>query len=168
MAVGALIMKNFDDCFDALMGNEGGYSNNPADPGGETMWGITARVARKHGYTGEMKDLPQSLAKTIAKTEYWNPYQLDQIDANVAFQVFDTAYNGGHPAMWLQQAAGVNPDGVIGAQTIAAVRSTDPMRLIMRFDAYRIQYLNKLSNWPSFGAGWMNRIANNLIKGAAS
>ncbi|HIA2409759.1 TPA: glycosyl hydrolase 108 family protein, partial [Burkholderia contaminans] len=36
-------MSSFDDAFEALMGNEGGYSNSPADPGGETMWGITAR-----------------------------------------------------------------------------------------------------------------------------
>ena len=39
-------MASFDDAFDLLIGNEGGYVNNPADPGGETMFGITARVAR--------------------------------------------------------------------------------------------------------------------------
>jgi lysozyme family protein len=159
-------MSSFDDAFTALIGNEGGYSFNPADPGGETMWGVTARVARAQGYAGPMKDLPIDTAKQIAKKEYWDAYQCDQFDARVGFQVFDAAYNGGHPAQWLQRAAGVTPDGVIGAQTVAKVRSSDPMQIIMRFDAYRLQYLGSLSAWPSFGRGWANRIANNLLRGA--
>ena len=157
----------FDDAFTELMGNEGGYSNNPADPGGETMWGITKCVANLHGYTGAMQDLPQSTAKTIAKAVYWDPYLCDQFDPRVAFQVFDTAYNGGEPVKWLQEAVGVTPDGIIGARTIAAVRSTDPLKTIMRFDAQRILYLTSLKTWPTFGKGWMNRIAHNLQLGAA-
>mgnify|MGYP002715655281 FL=1 len=58
---------NFDKAFDILMVHEGGYSNNPRDPGGETMWGITSQVARKHGYMGPMRDLPLTEAKRIAK-----------------------------------------------------------------------------------------------------
>ena len=51
------------------METEGGYSNrNPEDdPGGETMWGVTARVAREDGYTGPMRDLPLERAKSIAR-----------------------------------------------------------------------------------------------------
>lgn len=161
---------NFDQAFDILMNpqHEGGYSNNPNDPGGETMYGVTERVARAHGYVGAMKDLPLDLAKQIAKTEYWDKYLCDQFDGNIAFQVFDAAYNGGHPAQWLQQAAGVSIDGVIGAETISAIRKTDPDKIIMRFDAYRLMYLGSLKTWPSFGHGWANRIANNLLIGAES
>jgi lysozyme family protein len=157
----------FDEAFTALIGNEGGYSFNPADPGGETMWGVTERVARAYGYTGAMKDMPRDTAKAIAKKFYWDPLHLDEFDPRVAFQVFDAAYNGGRPAQWLQQAAGVTADGVIGAITIAAVRAADPMKLIMRFSAYRLQYLGNLGTWPTFGHGWANRIANNLIRGAS-
>lgn len=160
-------MSTFDDAFTALIGNEGGYSFNPADPGGETMWGITARVAHGWGYTGDMKDLPLDTAKAIAKKFYWDPYQCDQFDPRIGFQVLDAAYNGGHPAQWLQQAAGVTQDGVIGSITVAAVRAADPMKIIMRFTAYRLQYLGNLPTWPNFGHGWSNRIANNLIRGAA-
>lgn len=159
-------MTNFDQAFTWLMGNEGRYSNNPADPGGETMWGITARVARKHGYTGAMKNLPLETAKRIAKTEYWDMCQCDQFPLAVAFTVFDTVYNGGHPAQWLQAAAGVTQDGSIGPQTIAAVLATDPDKIVMRFDALRIRYLVSLSIWPTFGHGWMNRIAENLTRAA--
>lgn len=160
-------MSSFDDAFTALMGNEGGYVNNPADPGGETMWGITARVARINGYGGEMRMLPQATAKAIAKKVYWDPYYCDQFDPRVGFQVFDTAYNGGHPASWLQTAVGLEVDGRIGPETIAAVNAADPLKIVMRFLAYRLQYMTVLNVWPTFSHGWANRISHNLIKGAA-
>jgi lysozyme family protein len=160
-------VSSFDDAFEALMGNEGGYSNNPADPGGETMWGITARVARANGYGGDMRALPQDVAKRIAKTVYWDPYYCDQFDPRVAFQVFDAAYNGGRPASWLQSAAGAVVDGRIGPETIAAVNASDPLKIVMRFLAQRLTYLGDLPTWPTFGHGWANRVAHNLLKGAA-
>ena len=131
------------------------------------MWGVTARVARAWGYAGAMKDLPLDAAKQIAKKNYWDPYQCDQFDMRIGFQVLDAAYNGGHSAQWLQQAAGVTADGVIGALTIAAVRNSDPLKIVMRFAAYRLTYLAKLPTWTSFGRGWSNRIADNLVRGAA-
>ena len=158
---------DFDEAFQLLIGNEGGYSNNPADPGGETMWGVTARVARAHGYTGAMRDLPLATAKAIAKAEYWDPFKCDQLPPDVRFQVLDAAYNGGSPAKWLQQAAGVSVDGVIGPQTLAALNASDPDKIVMRFDAYRLQYLARLrGELPEFAGGWMNRIARNLITAA--
>jgi lysozyme family protein len=160
-------MSSFDDAFSALIGNEGGYSNNPSDPGGETMWGITARVAHGWGYTGDMKDLPLDTAKAIAKKFYWDPFQCDQFDPRIGFQVFDAAYNGGKPAQWLQQAAGVTADGVIGAITAAAVRAADPLKIVILFNASRIAYYTSLGTWESFGKGWSNRIASNLRRAAS-
>jgi lysozyme family protein len=160
-------MSSFDDAFTALIGNEGGYSNNPADPGGETMWGVTARVARAAGYAGPMKDLPRDTAKAIAKKLYWDPLRLDELDARVAFQIFDANYNGGHPVIWMQGAAGAKVDGLIGDATIAAVRAGDPLRFMLRWNALRLNYFTSLKTWPTFGKGWTNRIASNLKKGAA-
>lgn len=160
-------MSSFDDAFEALIGNEGGYSNNPKDPGGETMWGITARVARAAGYAGPMRELPRDTAKAIAKRFYWDPLQLDLFDPRVAFQILDANYNGGHCVIWMQGAAGARVDGVLGPQTIAAVQATDPLRFMMRWNSLRQRYLTALKTWISFGKGWANRIANNLWKGAA-
>jgi lysozyme family protein len=157
-------VTSFDTAFADLIGNEGGYSNNPKDPGGETMFGVTARVARAHGYTGAMRDLPLSFARAIAKAAYWDPYRCDEMPAQVAFQVLDAAYNGGHPAQWLQQAAGVTADGVIGPKTIAAVNAAEPAALCARFVAYRLQYLTDLPTWPTFGRGWARRMAANLLR----
>lgn len=160
-------MSSFDDAFAALIGNEGGYVNNPADPGGETMWGVTARVARAHGYAGAMKDLPRDTAKAIAKKLYWDPLHLDELDPRVAFQIFDANYNGGHPVIWMQGAAGIKVDGLIGPSTIAAVQAVDPLRFMLRWNALRLRYFTSLKTFSTFGKGWTNRIANNLMKGAA-
>ncbi|MCG1056092.1 glycoside hydrolase family 108 protein [Mycetohabitans sp. B5] len=155
-------MGVFDDAFDKLIGNEGGYSNNPQDPGGETMWGVTQRVARAWGYTGPMRELPRETAKQIAKALYWDPLHCDRYDARVAFQIFDANYNGGHVVIWMQQASDAFADGKLGPKTIAAVQAVDPELFIMRFIAARLTYLTALQTWPSFGRGWARRIATNL------
>lgn len=156
---------NFDIAFEELLGNEGGYVENPADPGGATRYGVTERVARANGYTGDMRELPLDEAKRIAKAQYWDKYQCDAFPLEVAFQVFDAAYNGGHPAQWLQQAAGVEVDGVIGEETLHAVIGGDPHFIAARFNALRLKYMTSLPIWPTFGKGWANRIADNLLRG---
>jgi len=155
----------FEQAFTALIGNEGGYSNNPHDPGGETMWGVTARVARAQGYTGPMRELPQSTAQQIAKAEYWDRYRCDAMDPRIGFEIFAAAYNGGSPVNWLQLAVGTKADGKLGDITLAAVKAADPMIVIARFCAYRLTYYTSLSTWPNFGRGWANRIAHNLLLG---
>lgn len=160
-------MSSFDDAFDALIGNEGGYSNNPNDPGGETMWGITARIARAAGYTGPMRELPRDTAKAIAKRLYWDPLHGDEYDPRIGFQLLDANYNGGHVVLWMQQATGVRADGVLGPATIAAVKAAEPTRFIMRFTAFRQNYLTACKPWPTFGRGWIHRTSANLIKGAS-
>jgi lysozyme family protein len=159
-------MSTFDDAFDQLMGNEGGYANNPKDPGGETMWGVTLRVARAYGYSGAMRDLPRDSAKIMAKKLYWDPLKLDQFDGRVAFQIFDANYNGGHPIIWMQAAAGVTADGILGPATLNAVATTDPLKFILRWNGLRLHYFTSLNTWPTFGKGWANRIADNLKLGA--
>lgn len=151
---------NFDQAFDALIGHEGGYSFHPADPGGETMWGVTARVARADGYQGAMRDLPRDRAKSIYRRLYWDAVQADQLPAVLRYDVFDAAANSGPPqaAKWLQRAVGAQPDGVIGAKTIAAARAADPYA-VMRMSGERLEFMTDLKNWQAFSKGWARRIA---------
>lgn len=116
---------------------EGGYSNHPDDPGGETNHGITFRVARANGYPGAMRDLPAALAVKIAKTEYWDRLRLDEIAAlseAVAAELFDTNFNlwYGAAGKFLQRVlnalnrqgrdyADLAVDGTLGDVTIAAL-----------------------------------------------
>lgn len=161
-------MSAFDKAFGSISIIEGGYTDRDqqADPGGATKYGVTERVARKWGYTGDMRDLPIDTARQIAKTEYWDQYQCDQLPDLLAYQVFDTAYNGGYPVKWLQECIGVTADGIIGAKTIAAARACDQWKVIALFNSKRIGYLTNLNNWPQNAKGWARRIAFNLSNGA--
>lgn len=163
-------MKTFDAAFEALIGHEGGYSNHPDDPGGETMYGITKRVARAHGYTGEMRNLPLATAKSIAKVAYWDVVRGDDMPDELDFQLFDTAYNSGdeRAIVLLQRALGVKDDGVLGPATMAAVQREvqrgEVDSLSARFNGQRLLFLANLKSWPSFGKGWARRIGNNLLR----
>lgn len=156
------MITDFNSAFDRLMENEGGYSDHPSDTGGKTMYGVTETVARQWGYLGAMKDLPLDTAKQIAKAYYWTPNRCDQLPPAIAFHVFDTAYNGGAAVRWLQQAAGVTADGIIGAKTVAAVRDSNPAALVMAFNALRLAHLANLKTWPEFSRGWTRRIIRNM------
>lgn len=118
---------------------EGGYSNNPADPGGATNHGVTEAVARRFGYVGDMRDLPLEVATAIAKRAYWDPLRLDSVAAispEVAAELFDTNFNLWWPAagLFLQRSlnalnrqgkdyADQPEDGQIGAGTLSALAS---------------------------------------------
>ena len=153
----------FATAWAALLGNEGGYT---VDNGGPTNWGVTEAVARRHGYLGDMKDLPQSTAENIAKVDYWDPYHCDQLPDALAFQVLDAAYNGGPVVRWLQQAAETTVDGDFGPKTLSAILAMEEWRMLMRFNAMRLRYMASLVIWPTYGKGWANRIANNLMRAA--
>ena len=161
-------MTGFESSFQDLIGNEGGYVDNPSDPGGATRYGITERVARAHGYSGDMHELPLETAREIAKAEYWTPAGCEHLDDRLAFQVLDGAYNSGvaQSVKWLQQAAGAVQDGVFGPATLSAVNAKGTDMLIERYNAHRLMFLTNLPTWETFGKGWARRIANNLLKAA--
>ena len=160
-------MSNFDRAFATLIGHEGGYVNHPADPGGETIWGITISVARANGYIGKMADMTVDIARTIYRDNYWLPV-LDDLPYAIAFQVFDGAVNSGtgQSVRWLQRAIGVADDGQLGPVTVAAVKAADPLKTAVRYNARRLQFMRRLKNWPAFGSGWAGRIAANLEQAA--
>lgn len=167
-------MDSFNDAFAALINVEQGFTDNPTDSGNWTSGrvGVGSCRGTKFGISCasypdlDIKNLTLDQAKAIAKRDYWDRYQCDEFDARIGFQVFDAAFNGGAAAHWLQQAAGVVPDGQIGPLTVAAVKAADPLKVIMKFDSYRLDYLATLRN-AAFTFGWMHRIATNLRKGAA-
>lgn len=158
---------DFDTAFYELLGHEGGYSNNPADPGGETMWGVTWRVARAHGYEGEMKDMPVEFAKTVYRKNYWAPTKADQLPDVLRYPVFDAAVNSGvaQSIQWLQEAVGATVDGIIGPQTVSFASKADPEITVRKMLGVRLQFMTDLDTWPHFGRGWARRIASLLREG---
>lgn len=155
---------NFDAAFDRLLGHEGGYSNHPSDPGGETMWGVTKRVAQANGYSGPMRGLPRDTAKQIYRRFYWEAVKADQLPEEVRFDVFDGAVNSGvsQSAKWLQRAAGVDDDGIIGPKTIAAAAAVGPA-IAGKYNGHRLRFMADLGTFKDFGRGWARRISSNLI-----
>lgn len=154
---------NFDDAFTRLLGIEGGYSDDPHDAGGKTMWGVTEAVARAHGYTGDMRDLPQAFAKMIYRASYWDAAKADQLPDSVRFDVFDAAVNSGvrQAVQWLQTAVGATADGSIGPATLVAANAAGPMAGA-HFLGSRLDAMTNMGGWPSFNKGWARRIASNL------
>lgn len=155
---------NFDQAFDILIGHEGGYSNHPSDPGGETMWGVTRWVALQEGYQGQMRQLPRETAKGIYRRRYWDAVKADQLPEALRYTVFDAAVNSGvgQAIRWLQRAVGVGEDGLLGPMTLAAANAPTGIRLAVLFNAERLDFMTSLPTWGSFGRGWARRIAANL------
>ena len=153
---------NFDDSFTKLIGNEGGYVNNPDDPGGETKFGIS-----KRSYPGEdIAGMTLDRAKAIYQRDYWGPAGCDAVPDSIKFHLFDSAVNNGvvRAVKTLQQAVCEGVDGVLGPLTLQAIQSIQPDRLVIRFNAWRITFLTSQPDdwWQHFGRGLMNRIADNM------
>ncbi len=89
-------MANVASALEKTLANEGGYVNNPADKGGETIWGITKETAVANGYKRAMKDMPLAYAKSIYKKEYWDTLRLDEVNNQVIAEIaFDIGVNAG-------------------------------------------------------------------------
>ena len=157
---------NFDDAFVRLLGHEGGYSNHPADKGGETNWGITQAVARENGYTGAMIDMRVDQAKAIYLVKYWARVQAEILPSELRYSVFDAAVNSGvsQAVKWLQRAAGAEDDGILGPQTLTAVKNQPGYITAAKFNGQRLEFMCGLSNFGSFGKGWVRRVAA-ILKG---
>lgn len=155
---------DFNLAFDRLLGNEGGYVNNPADPGGETNWGIS-----KASYPNvDIAGLTRDGAKAIYLRDFWNRIHADDLHPAIAFQAFDFAVNSGiEPAIRaLQRALGVKDDGYWGAVTQSAEEAMPDDRIVMRFVAERLDFWRHLPAWRTFGSGWAGRAAADLRYGA--
>lgn len=158
----------FDDAFSKLIGNEGGYVNDPADPGGETKFGISKRAYPNL----DIAALTLDQAKAIYLRDYWQPAGCEVVPDLLKFDLFDTAVNTSAPGdcrtaiKMLQHAVDQVEDGVFGVHTLQALNSQDPIRLLFRFDAARLVYYSQIHNeqvWDKFGRGLIRRVAANML-----
>lgn len=153
----------FEDAFDHLITFEGGFTNRPFsdDPGGRTMYGITERVAKDHGYVGRMEDLPLDFAKNVYRKSYWDACNCDQMQDSLRYPLFDAAVNSGvtQAIKWLQSAIGVKADGVIGPMTRQAANMASPQIVRQQMIGKRLRFMTERSNWSANARGWSRRIA---------
>jgi lysozyme family protein len=157
--------SRFDACMPFIFKAEGGYSDNPADPGGPTNFGITLATLR--AYEGDpnltaddVKKLTPAVAKEIYRTAYWNRMQCGALPAGLDLEVFDFGVNSGpaESVKTLQRLVGVTQDGSVGPITLAAVGQFNVGDLIGRFAQARLAFYQSL-NMPEFEQGWATRVA---------
>jgi lysozyme family protein len=145
----------FNTAVARVLESEGGYVNDPNDPGGETNFGIS-----KRSYPNEdIRGMTAERATEIYFRDYWQAVRGDDLSFPVAIVLFDCAVNQGVKTAirLLQGACKVTEDGVIGPATIAAADVADPLALAGRFLRRRVLAYSDLKGWANYRASWVQR-----------
>jgi len=150
---------NFDKAIPVILNHEGGYVNNPNDPGGETNYGIC-----KRSYPNvDIKNLTKEGAIEIYHRDFWLAIYDRIIESLIATKTFDMGVNMGTVTTHkiVQRAAGVSDDGVFGEGTLAAVNGIELATLLDKIKSEQSQhYLNLIERNPKlevFKNNWLSR-----------
>lgn len=158
---GEMMPDTFDSAIAVVLRHEGGYMNDPDDPGGETNFGIS-----KRSYPDtDIRNLTREQAAEIYRRDFWDANHCGEInDPGIALGLFDFAVNaGGGRAIGILQkslcetGSTVSVDGKIGPKTIYAVNAHQrPTGLLAEFTARRLEYYAGLGK-PKYLVGWFRR-----------
>ena len=165
---------DFERAFNFVVKQEGGYSNNPNDRGGETNYGISTRFIQANGIKiKNVRDMTLQQAKEIYQVYFWNPLRIDGFkDDMVQLFLFDTAVNcgAGRAIDFLQSSinalAHIAVDGKIGPETIRTCnritdKDSDRDTLIQLLRANRMGFYAHIvrtnESQRCFIKGWINR-----------
>lgn len=160
--------ENFDKCLEMLLKHEGGFVNDSRDNGGMTNLGVTIRVWEEwvgHPVSEkEMRNLTPLMVAPLYKRKYWDACHADDLVSGLDYAVFDCAVNSGvgRATKLLQSCVGATPDGGYGSITSALVKKAeqdDPARLISVYCSKRLEFLETLKSFPTFGKGWSRRVS---------
>ena len=139
---------------------EGGYVNDPRDPGGETNYGISKRSYPKV----DIKNLTREDAIAIYKRDFWDKCRCDELPPEIAVAVFDCAVNQGAsiaPRL-LQKALRVSVDGEIGPETLGAARKADVAEAVLDLLSWRLRRYAFTGNASTYMRGWSKRVLHLL------
>ena len=156
---------NFDNCFAFTMKQEGGFVNNPSDPGGMTNHGVTKHVWESWvGHKVDekaMRALTLDAVKPLYQKKYWDVCRCGDLPKGIDMVVFDTAVNSGatKAAKILQNCLNTVADGIIGPKTVQLAANADPKKIIEKYCNARLAFLQGLDTFKVFGHGWANRIS---------
>lgn len=180
-------MNNIDKIIENIIKAEGGYVNDPDDPGGETNFGITKETARKNGYFDEMSHMPKTFAEKVYKGQYINKPKFNLIMEEsllIAEEVIDTGVNCGQrtASKFLQEVLNVfnnnqqhykdlKVDGSVGPATISALKAFLAKRgkegeqvLHFTLNCRQVAYYMSIDN-EKFMYGWIKNRAFDQVKG---
>lgn len=162
-------LARFQTCLPRILSHEGGYVDDPQDPGGATNFGVTLATARAfkldldHDGDVDKADVKALTPATVAPVYhrgYWLASSADNCPVGLDYIVFDCAVNQGvgRATKWLQKVAGVTADGVIGPKSIAAIQKLEPTRAVKDFADLRLAHYQSLPTFARFGKGWTRRL----------
>ena len=157
---------SWDASFEMVLQHEGGYVNDPRDPGGRTNLGVTQRAweayLNRSVTETEMRKLTPADVKSFYKAMYWDKIKGDQLPAGVDYAAYDLAVNSGvgRAAKYLQEIAGVPADGIIGPKSLEAIKACNPKELVDALCDMRFDFLKRLPTFNTFGKGWSIRVAD--------
>ena len=160
-----MAINNWPQCFALVLKNEGGYVDNPADPGGATNLGCTKAVWEQYIGRSVTKDDIKALTPNdvmpLYKAKYWDTIKGDDLPEGVDYAVFDFAINSGpsRAAKALQSVLSVTVDGQIGSATLRALETANPREVATAVCEARLAFLQGLPTFPTFGKGWSNRVS---------
>jgi len=157
----------FGVCLAFTLKAEGGYVDDPDDPGSATNMGITLATLREWSDDpdlglAQVEDTTQRTARAIYRSLYWNPLRADALPAGVDLSVFDMGVNAGiwRSARLLQRALGFTGeevDGCVGPETLAAAAKCNARSLVDDLAERQAAYYRGLADFQTFGTGWLNR-----------
>jgi len=155
---------NFGKCFKFMLQFEGGFTNNPKDPGGPTNLGVTQATLSvflgRQASIAEVKALTPEKVAPIYRLRYWDHVSGDDLPVGVDLAVFDFAVHSGpsRGVIGLQRALNLGDDGKLGKVTLAAAKKADPEETINAICDERLAFLQKLKVFKDFGPGLTNRV----------
>lgn len=165
--------SNFETSTGWALIHEGGYVNNPKDPGGATNKGVTQETY--DGYRDRMSKQRQSVRSitmtevmSIYKTQYWDRIFGDALPAGLDYAMYDFSINSGpsRAVKFLQEILGVKVDGVMGNITLGAIQRHDDISgLIQELCLKRLNWMKRLSTFKTFGKGWTRRVMGDIVEG---
>lgn len=167
----------FDEALAHVLEMEGGYTDDPHDPGGPTNKGITLatyaawqgvrlNAATRPGLKAELRRIGVDVVRDIYFARYWRPAHCSEMAPALAFFHFDAAVNHGVTGAMrlLQRAVGTDVDGEIGPNTRAAIRRLSVEQCLERYAEVRRARYRALPHFWRFGRGWLRRVDTTLTR----
>ena len=158
--------RNFARALALVLKSEGGWSDNPADPGGATMKGVTLanfrRYVKADASKADLRKVSDEQVGTVYRRFYWDAVAGAELPGGLDYAVFDFAVNSGpgRAAKYLQAIVGATQDGRIGPATLRAVQARPAGAVIDALCDARLAFLKRLPTWPTFGRGWSERVGS--------
>lgn len=152
----------FSDAIEFIFEHEGGYSNDPKDPGGETKFGISKRAYPML----DIKNLTEDEAREIYRRDYWDACNIESLPEQLRLAVFDCAINQGpaRAVTFLQTALNLKPDGKLGPVTSQAAHQANPEKTLEKFLHLRLSAYFMTRNFLIYGLGWVKRLVAVAIR----